>query len=92
MNKPKRVAIQGFSGCFHEEAARQFYQKQENDTPDIVECSTFEDLFTSMAEGRADAAVMAVENTTSGGLIPNFDLLRRNPQQIKVESSIQLEK
>ena len=81
----RRVAIQGFSGCFHEEAARSFYLQRGLDPIRIVECATFDDLFGAMDEGRADAAVMAIENTISGGLIPNFDLLRKNPQQIKGE-------
>ena len=81
----KRVAIQGYSGCFHEEAARQFYQEREGIIPEIVECATFSGLYEAMEDGRADAAVMAIENTTSGGLIPNFELLRKNPQQIKGE-------
>ena len=81
----KRVAIQGFSGCFHEQAARMFYRNRETDPLRIVECATFDGLFAAMEEGRADAAVMAIENTISGGLIPNFDLLRKNPQQIKGE-------
>ena len=81
----KRVAIQGFSGCFHEEAAREFYRNREGILPDIVECATFDGLFDALRDGRADAAVMAIENTTSGGLIPNFDLLRKHPQQIKGE-------
>ena len=81
----KRVAIQGYSGCFHEEAARQFYQESEGIIPEIVECATFSGLYEALEEGRADAAVMAIENTTSGGLIPNFELLRKNPQQIKGE-------
>jgi len=76
----KRIAIQGFKGCFHEEAARLFYKE-----PAIVECSTFNDLFLAMEAGEADAAVMAIENTISGGLIPNFDLLRKYPVKIKGE-------
>lgn len=80
-----RVAIQGFSGCFHEQAAREFYLAHEGEVPQIVECSTFEGLYRAMRSGEADAAVMAIENTTSGGLIPNFDLLRTNPQAIKGE-------
>ena len=81
----KRVAIQGFRGCFHEQAAQEFFLPREAEPIAIVECATFEDLFTAMQQGRADAAVMAIENTTSGGLIPNFDLLRQYPQQIKGE-------
>lgn len=53
--------------------------------PEILECATFENLFTAMQEGRADAAVMAVENTSSGGLLPNFDLLRRYGKKVKGE-------
>ena len=86
----KRVAIQGFSGCFHEQAARMFYRNRETDPLRIVECATFDGLFAAMEEGRADAAVMAIENTISGGLIPNFDLLRKNPQQIKGEVYLQI--
>ena len=86
----KNVAIQGFSGCFHEQAAREFYRPNETEPISIVECATFDDLFSALAQGRADAAVMAIENTISGGLIPNFDLLRKNPQQIKGEVYLQI--
>ena len=81
----KKVAIQGYSGCFHEEAARKFYLERENIIPEIVECSTFEGLYKMMKESKADAAVMAIENTTSGGLLPNFDLLRKHSYKIKGE-------
>ncbi|MBQ1623690.1 MAG: hypothetical protein II097_03900 [Bacteroidales bacterium] len=47
MKMEKRVAIQGFSGCFHEEAARKFYRDRENTLIRIVECATFSDLFES---------------------------------------------
>lgn len=81
----KKVAIQGFHGCFHEQAARLFYSEHEGITPEIRECDTFDQLYTSMDEGIADAAVMAIENTVSGGLIPNFDLLRKHDRKIKGE-------
>lgn len=81
----KKVAIQGFHGCFHEQAARLFYSGHEGITPEILECDTFDQLYTSMDENNADAAVMAIENTVSGGLIPNFDLLRKHDRKIKGE-------
>ena len=86
----RRVAIQGFSGCFHEQAARDFYRSGKNEDIAIVECATFGDLFSALAQGRADAAVMAIETTISGGLLPNFDLLRKNPQKIKGEVYLQI--
>ena len=87
----KKVAIQGYSGCFHEEAARRFYASLGGYSPVIVECDTFEGLYEAMGQGRAEAAVMAIENTVSGGLIPNFDLLRMNPQRIKGEVFLRIE-
>ena len=78
------VAVQGYRGCFHEQAARDFYLAR-NEEMSIVECPTFESLFTELSEGRASAAVMAIENTISGGLLPNFELLRANPYKIKGE-------
>lgn len=81
----RRVAIQGFAGCFHEEAARKFYREHFDEIPEIVECATFDDLFREMDKGNADAAIMAIENTTSGGLLPNFELLRKHSRKIKGE-------
>jgi prephenate dehydratase len=48
-----------------------------------VECQAFADLFLAVESGRADAAVMAIENTVSGGLLPNFGLLRQSGRKIK---------
>lgn len=87
----KKVAIQGYSGCFHEEAARRFYAGIGEDALQIVECDTFDGLYTAMASHKADSAVMAIENTVSGGLLPNFDLLRKNPQRIKGEVFLRIE-
>ncbi|MCM1176643.1 MAG: prephenate dehydratase [Bacteroidales bacterium] len=87
----KKIAIQGFSGSFHEQAARQFYHTLEGGFPEIVECATFDGLYDAMADGMADAAVMAIENTVSGGLLPNFELLHRNRVSIKGEIFLRIE-
>ncbi len=85
-----KIAIQGFHGCFHEQAAVQFYSAREGENLQIVECPTFESLYEAVADGRADAAVMAVENTISGGLLQNLELLRQNPIKIKGEVYLQI--
>lgn len=48
-----------------------------------MECQAFADLFLAVESGRADAAVMAIENAVSGGLLPNFGLLRQSGRKIK---------
>ena len=87
----KRVDIQGYSGCFHEQAARIFYGKYDGSTPESVECATFDDLYRSLDTGRADAAIMAIENTVSGGLLPNFELLRKYNVKIKGEVFLRIQ-
>ena len=87
----KRLAIQGYRGCFHEEAARLFYASRGAEEPEIVECDTFEDLYRAMDGGKADAMVMAIENTVSGGLIRNFELLRSHEAKIKGEVYLRIE-
>ena len=87
----KRIAIQGVKGCFHEQAARMFYEEHGNVVPEIVECSTFDGLYRSMDEGLSDAAVMAIENTVSGGLLPNFELLRKYDRKIKGEVFLRIQ-
>ena len=87
----KKVAIQGVKGCFHEQAARLFYKENGHIVPDIFECSTFDDLYFSMDSGNADAAVMAIENTVSGGLLPNFELLRKYDRKIKGEVFLRIQ-
>lgn len=89
-----RVAIQGYKGCFHEQAARLFYchseRSEESPALAVEECDTFEGLYTALSEGRADAAIMAIENTLSGGLIHNFELLRRQGKKVKGEVYIRI--
>ena len=81
----RKVAIQGIKGCFHEQAAYRFYEKEGLAKPEVVECSSFEELYRKMDDGKADAAIMAIENTVSGGLLPNFELLRKYERKIKGE-------
>ena len=87
----RKIAIQGVTGCFHEQAARLFYEGQGCSSPEIVECAEFDDLYKNLSAGQADAAVMAIENTVSGGLLPNFELLRKYDRKIKGEVFLRIQ-
>ena len=87
----RKIAIQGVKGCFHEQAARLFYEGQGCSSPEIVECAEFDDLYKSLLSGQAQAAVMAIENTVSGGLLPNFELLRKYDRKIKGEVFLRIQ-
>ncbi|HBB93255.1 MAG: prephenate dehydratase [Bacteroidetes bacterium GWF2_49_14] len=67
-----RAAIQGIAGSFHDQAARDYF----SDMPvDLVPCVAFEELFEQVRLGKADVAVMAIENTVAGSLLPNYALI-----------------
>lgn len=70
----KVIAIQGYKGAFHQEAAEQYFG---NDIC-LHECETFEGLVGSIKEGIANHGVMAVENSLVGCILPNFVLLRES--------------
>lgn len=71
-SKKIRVAIQGIATSFHEIAARTYFQ-----TPiETVECLTFHALCENLKEGHSDYAVMAIENSIAGSILPNYFLLQ----------------
>lgn len=67
-----KVAIQGITTSFHEMAAKKFF----GDDIQSVDCMTFVDLFEALKKGKADYAVMAIENTVAGSLLQNYGLLQ----------------
>lgn len=68
-----RVAIQGISTSFHEVAAMTFFGASRVEP---VECMTFYDLCESLDKGVSDYAVMAIENSIAGSILPNYFLLQ----------------
>ena len=75
-----RVAIQGEQGCYHELAARQYFEGKD---VEIVPSQTFQTLFDSLASDSHLMGIMAIENTIAGNLLQNHELLR-NSQRVVV--------
>lgn len=81
------VAIQGFDGSFHQLAVRHFFGDQ---TP-VLFCSTFRDLVKVAADPlRTSAAIMAIENSIAGSILPNYNLLHRSGLEIAGEIYLQI--
>lgn len=66
-----RVAIQGERGAFSHEAALRAL----GDDVEIVACETFAALFAAAVEGRADRALVPIENSLHGSIHENYDRL-----------------
>ncbi len=74
----KKIAIQGVRGSFHELAVQKYFDIPFN----AIECDTFKALFDVLKSKGADYAVMAIENTVAGTILPNYAMLRDSNLQI----------
>ncbi|MFV7235411.1 prephenate dehydratase [Flavobacterium sp. ZB4R12] len=69
-----KIAIQGIKGCFHHQVAQEYYCQNV----EVDECLSFEELVDSLLSGKSDQAVMAIENSIAGPIIPNYALIDKN--------------
>lgn len=74
-NKKLKIAIQGYPGSFHHLAVEKYYHKSVS----LVPKDSFNDLFAAMKTDKSiDQAVMAIENSIAGSILPNYQLLRKS--------------
>lgn len=69
-----KIAIQGIIGSFHHQVAQEYFG---NDI-EVDECLSFEELVDSVLSGKSNQAVMAIENSIAGPIIPNYALIDKN--------------
>jgi len=83
----KKVSIQGFEGCFHQEAARDFFGK----TVEVVCCATFREVIDiANNKKESNGGVMAIENSIAGSILPNYNLLQNSSLTIVGEVYLQI--
>jgi len=75
----KKVTIQGYEGSFHQVAARHFFGKNV----EVITCDTFRQVIQIGSDAKqADGAVMAIENSIAGSILPNYNLLQKSKLQV----------
>lgn len=82
-----KVGIQGERGSFSEQAA----EKLLGSGMEPVCCPSFQDLFSVMKKGKAQVAVVPIENTLAGSIHRNYDLLLESGLQITAETNLRIE-
>ena len=82
-----KVLIQGIEGSNHDTAAREFFAHREIDT---VSCSNFKEVFLQLQKNRNLLAMIAMENTLAGSLLPNYALLRQSGFSILGEYKLRI--
>jgi len=69
-----KIAIQGIKGSFHHQVVKEYFSENVA----IDECLSFDELIDSLLSGKSDQAVMAIENSIAGPIIPNYALIDKN--------------
>ncbi|PSH05679.1 MAG: hypothetical protein CXZ00_00595 [Acidobacteria bacterium] len=81
-----RVAFQGEPGAFSQSAARKLLGADIR----TIACPTFESLFDSIGEGRADLILAPLENTLAGPVLRCYDLLYQSSLRMIGEVSLRI--
>lgn len=82
-----KVAIQGVAGCFHDAAARAYFKGKEVET---IAYDTFYHLFEAATAESDLLAIVAIENTIAGSILPNYELLRESNLKIVGEYKMRI--
>jgi prephenate dehydratase len=85
--KNPKVAYQGETGAFSEQAAHKVFGGDLRAVP----CSSSEDVFNAVVRRRAEYAVIPIENSLAGSIYQNFDLLARHSLVVVAETSLRIE-
>ncbi len=83
-----KISIQGVAGSFHHMAAKGYFPTNHIE---IVPCDTFKDAFDAVKTGKADMAIIAIENSLAGSLLPNYTLLKNSGLTIAGEIYLRIE-
>ena len=73
-----KIAIQGIQGSFHHIVAENYF----GDDIELVECMTFAEMPHLVNSQKADYAIMAIENSIAGAILPNYTLIDENHMTI----------
>lgn len=74
-----KVSIQGYRGCFHEQAAKLFWGADA----EMICCDTFREVVRIAGNKKeSDGGVMAIENSIAGSILPNYNLLKKSNLKI----------
>ena len=86
MKEHTNVAIQGVKGSFHHAVVQSYYGEHFS----LLECETFDATVKALLDDSAEQAVMAIENSIAGSIIPNYALIDQNNLQIVGEYSLSI--
>jgi prephenate dehydratase len=81
-----KIAFQGEPGAFSQQAIRQLL----GDAVEPLPCQRFDEVFQALDQGRAEGAVIPIENTLHGSVHENYDHLLNFDFSITAETNVRI--
>jgi len=81
-----KIAIQGIQGSFHHIVAERFFGRDI----ELAECMSFTDIPVLLKDDKVESAVMAIENSIAGAILPNYALIDEYDLSIEGEVYINI--
>jgi prephenate dehydratase len=82
----RKVVMQGFRGSYHEIAARRYFGADI----EVVPCLNFDEMFKMMEMDRDLSGIVAIENTVSGSILPNYTLIKESGSFVSGECKLRI--
>jgi prephenate dehydratase len=81
-----KISIQGTRGSYHDIVARH----QFPDESEIIESPTYQQVFEDVKKGTSDYGVVAIENSSYGSFLENYDYLMKYDIKIIAETYLHI--
>ena len=82
----EKIAIQGIKGSFHHAVAMDYFSSDVT----LEECLSFDAVVDALLSGKVKQAIMALENSIAGSIIPNYALIDHNNLTIVGEYNLNI--
>ena len=77
-----KIAIQGIKGSFHHIVAEKFF----GENIELAECMSFTEIPVLLKNDEVESAVMAIENSIAGAILPNYALI--DEYELSIEGEV----
>ncbi|MGA9269837.1 MAG: prephenate dehydratase [Lutimonas sp.] len=77
-----KIAIQGIKGSFHHIVAEKFF----GESIELAECMSFTEIPLLLKNDEVESAVMAIENSIAGAILPNYALI--DEYELSIEGEV----
>ena len=85
-NKMESFSFQGVNGAFSELAGKKIYPNAKS-----IPCKTFEEMFESVRQNKAQIAIVPIENSSAGRIADTQRLIPNSKLKIVVEFFLEIE-